>query len=85
MGDPFPVVGPPCPSCQSANTERLDFLAKKPQVFQCVHCGHFWFVKTDQRRLTRHVSVFSLLRRFPLARTSGWRWGVFSTRSKSPE
>jgi hypothetical protein len=32
------AVGPPCPKCGSGDTERLDFTAKKPQVFQCGQC-----------------------------------------------
>jgi hypothetical protein len=64
------VVGPPCPKCRSCHTERLDFLAKTPQVFQCLYCRYFWFVKIDPRRLTRDAFVFSFLRRFAQRRKS---------------
>jgi hypothetical protein len=62
MGNPLPVVGPPCPRCQFTKTERLDFVALKPQVFQCGECGYFWFVKAHPRKLTNHV--FSLVHRW---------------------
>jgi len=80
MGNPLPVAGPSCPRCQSAKTERLDFVALKPQVFQCEQCGHFWFVKIQPPRVATRLSVFSLLRGFPRSRMSGWRRGVSSNR-----
>jgi hypothetical protein len=33
---------PPCPKCQSAQTERLPFTGSLVPVYTCYDCGHTW-------------------------------------------
>ena len=45
---PETVVLPPCPKCESLDTERLEFMNHKPfNVYFCFQCGHVWRVPIE--------------------------------------
>ena len=42
------VVTPPCPNCQSTETDRLEIEAPVPAfIYRCSSCGHMWPVPVD--------------------------------------